>query len=669
MYLHRSFLKQRKPDVPGARIGPCSQIVREEQTKSQENLYKQTKTADQLADQGIIENKKERRDQIQTLSNNIITHIEEEKGIDKVEDTRKLPARRISSSRESPKKRISSSFSDRDERVKRRRHSSASSIGVQGLSWVPGPGSHGTRQERRKQEEMNIWVWDDLRSTSRSASRSPGILGESGLCPESYKEEKYKLIASMNFAEDARKLLEAPLISSNNQLPDMDDRGPNPVLKQSSGHQSWNKEHDKRRRERSKSKSEERTRSRSSLQPKTEALPENETNLIPLLCSGPSQALTQVTAYQPGMSPNMQRSLFSNNFNASEQDSSAGNTKNNKNESPNLRICKSRSTSKRRKEATKKDRGSTTERKQEKCADICPEYFGKTEKVKGEREKNKYEWKNITQKKSRRINQMDQVKNPKKSLKQEPENTTTTEDANYTKARRSLTSYSEKLGEQETNTLPPIHLVRCGGSWHLTAANSSIHPIKEERALCASSFNEYIEPEEIAKHETQVKSEFEIFAPTLDKRPEEDVLRPQISIVESDKEKRAIIKAGIPTLDWKPEMEKFADMYLDFKKVKKELANSDEVDELLLQISLLGCKNPDELMSVIDDSWNKSPTKEAWTEIFSDLFPLIKLGAIPEFPSILNILLFAYQELKEQEPLATKDGQQQPLSKKTVDLE
>ena len=448
-------MKERKTDVPGARIGPCSDIMREEQSYSQEDLYKQTKTADlaeQLAGQGIVENKKERVDQIQRKRGRV-----EAEGIDKVKDTRKIAARIITSTCESPKKRISSPSSDRYKTAKRRRHSSASSIGVQGLSWV----FHGTRQERR--------VWDGLRSTSSSASRSLQTLGDLGLCPESYKEEKYKLIASTDFADDARKLLEAPLTSSKNQLPDLDYRGPYPVLKQNLGHQCWNNEHETKRKKRSKSNSKEGSRSRSPLQPRTKALTKDETNLIPVLCSGPSQVLTQVTAYQHDISPNMQRSLFSNNLNASERDSSASNTKNNKNERPNMIMCKSRTTSKRRKDATKKEVWSTTERKEENCAGFSPEYSGKTDQVKGEKETNKPKQKNIRHKKSRRINQMNQIKTPKKSCKQELENTTTTDDAKYNKPRQSITPYFEGLDKQEPKTLLPIHLVRCGGSWQLTA--------------------------------------------------------------------------------------------------------------------------------------------------------------------------------------------------------
>ena len=248
-------------------------------------------------------------------------------------------------------------------------------------------------------------------------------------------------------------------------------------------------------------------------------------------------------------------------------------------------------------------------------------------------------------------------------------NITTTDDKNCLKTRKSVKAYLEGLNENKTNILAPLHSVRCGGSWQLTKADNSKPSILKETILSASSCNEYIEPEEIVKHETDEVSEFEILSPTFYKRSDEDVWKPQISIVETEEEKRASIKARIPILDWKPEMEKLADIYMDFKKANNEQPDSDEVDELLLQISLFGCEDQDELMSVLDEYWSKSPTKEAWTEIFSDMFPLIRSGAIPEFHTILDILLFAYQELKAQENSTKRDELHKLLITKTGELE
>ena len=310
-------MKPCEPDIPGARIDYNGQIVKEDQTNSQENLSKPTKTAcfaDQLADRSKTENN--RIDHIKSLRIDIIPNKKEEKGIEKVEgasisstnenprkrvsspplDTEqkvkrsrqfpessngsqcqslkyygttqerkkkeemklsgtsklgaksisstnerpekiissqsrnrdkkvkrschlsarsigsqglsmsyhgtrqerkkqeemnnrcisKLGARSISSTNERSEKRMSSQSSDRDKKVKRSCHSSASSIGSQGLSMS----YHGTRQERKKQEEMEMSIWENLRSKSRSTSRSPQRFGDSGYAQNHVKKKK-----------------------------------------------------------------------------------------------------------------------------------------------------------------------------------------------------------------------------------------------------------------------------------------------------------------------------------------------------------------------------------------------------------------------------------------------------------------------------------------------
>ena len=125
-------------------------------------------------------------------------------------------------------------------------------------------------------------------------------------------EEKIKLIASSDFAEDARKLLEAPLSSSNNLCPALVDtiHSPTSVPVQGLGYQSLNNIHEQRSKERSKSKSREIIRSMSPLQPRTELLDVEKTKWIPVLCSDPGQVLTQVTAIQPAIFTNNLSSMM-----------------------------------------------------------------------------------------------------------------------------------------------------------------------------------------------------------------------------------------------------------------------------------------------------------------------------------------------------------------------
>ena len=226
------------------------------------------------------------------------------------------------------KKRTLSPSIVRDMKGKRSRHSSGSGNNDNGhlLKY------YGTRQERKKNEEMQLSFCAKFKSASRSTSTSPQILGNCGLGSESCKEEKYRLVASLDFAEDARKLLEAPLATSNNHPvsldPQLEERVYNPTadLAQIWGYQRGKTKHEKKRKERTKSRSRERGICKSPLHPRTEPHSEDQTNMSPLLCSGSSQVLSQITACQPKMSSNIQRSLLSNDLNESEQDSSTGTT-------------------------------------------------------------------------------------------------------------------------------------------------------------------------------------------------------------------------------------------------------------------------------------------------------------------------------------------------------
>ena len=188
--------------------------------------------------------------------------------------------------------------------------------------------------------------------------------------------------------------------------------------------------------------------------------------------------------------------------------------------------------------------------------------------------------------------------------------------------------------------------------------SSSTPTEKENTALLLTCKKEYIEPDDIIKLEPIVKSEFQKHAYSLPSQIEQDNQEKSTKAYEEidDKEQRAKIKAGMTTLEWMPDMEKFANMYLDFKNSVKEQADINEGDELLMQISQLDCQNPDVLVSLIEEFWSDSHTKETWTEIFSEKFPLIRTGTISEFNLILDILLLAHQNMRTQLPAEERDS-------------
>ena len=108
---------------------------------------------------------------------------------------------------------------------------------------------------------------------------------------------------------------------------------------------------------------------------------------------------------------------------------------------------------------------------------------------------------------------------------------------------------------------------------------------------------------------------------------------------------REEVKAKMPTLDWiDSPLAPFADFYIDYKESRNEPPSGEEGDELLQQVSMLGCENLEELFKIIEDHAEECPTLEEWTCKFGENFNIIKFeGMITEIRLIIKILLSRYQ--------------------------
>ena len=107
---------------------------------------------------------------------------------------------------------------------------------------------------------------------------------------------------------------------------------------------------------------------------------------------------------------------------------------------------------------------------------------------------------------------------------------------------------------------------------------------------------------------------------------------------------REQIKESMTGLDFiEPEIAKFADFYLDYKESEGETPTAEEGDEVIIQLTLLGIKNLQELLSIIEEDADESPTMEMWMDKFSKGFIAIKVGLVPDLELIIKILIFHHK--------------------------
>ena len=153
----------------------------------------------------------------------------------------------------------------------------------------------------------------------------------------------------------------------------------------------------------------------------------------------------------------------------------------------------------------------------------------------------------------------------------------------------------------------------------------------------------------------QIKTDSDYFEPIDQKEYNADesketciVCNKKTTRTEEQETKRSLFKSKIPSLDFvEPDIGSFVDMYLDFKESRLEEGQEEEGDELLLQVSLMGCESIEELMSPLTPPrtsskfWKESHSHKDWMNIFEERYPIIKTGTITEFNLILKILLFS----------------------------
>ena len=119
---------------------------------------------------------------------------------------------------------------------------------------------------------------------------------------------------------------------------------------------------------------------------------------------------------------------------------------------------------------------------------------------------------------------------------------------------------------------------------------------------------------------------------------------------ESDDKERGLrvkkeqLKESMTGLDFiEPEIARFADFYLDYKESEGETPSAEEGDEVIIQLTMLGIENLQELLSIIEEDADESPTMEMWKDKFSESFIAIKFGSVPDLELIIKILIFHHK--------------------------
>ena len=111
----------------------------------------------------------------------------------------------------------------------------------------------------------------------------------------------------------------------------------------------------------------------------------------------------------------------------------------------------------------------------------------------------------------------------------------------------------------------------------------------------------------------------------------------EITLCSNQNDARAKIKSELDMLKAMPEdFVQFVDAYLDYKESNNEEPKSEEVDEVLIQMKMLGCTFEELKATVQSLEADENKTEEEWSRVFEKTLPGYSRELMDTFPLVLE---------------------------------